>query len=69
MSLCYSTDIRQLTAEDYIAAGKLAAALYNDHWLGCEVLRSTGKTEDCTVVVEYRGVQFEVWLESRIPNL
>jgi hypothetical protein len=65
----YKVDVSNLTIHDYVAAGNLAAETYNDHWLGCDVLKESGKSEDCTVVVEYKGVEFEVWLEGRIPHL
>lgn len=59
----YYTDIKGLTAEDYMAAGAKATAAYDDTWFACDVLRADGKQDTGTVLVEHNGITFEVWLE------
>jgi hypothetical protein len=66
----HDANLPYLTAEDFIGAGETAAAIYSDNWIGCNILRNNQQEEpDVTVVVEYRGILFEVWLESRLQRL
>ena len=60
----YYTDVSHLTADDYIAAGNIAARLNNDHWLGCDVLKEDLKFDDAAVVIRYNGILFQVVLEG-----
>lgn len=56
-------DFTQLTADDFVAAGQLAEAAYDDDWFACDVAAETGEpTEPGTVIVTHNGIKYEVWL-------
>ena len=55
----------RITAELLKAAGDYAAQQYNDQWLGIDV-SDDKPTEPGTVIINYQGQLFEVWLLSRI---
>ncbi len=59
----YYTNVRHLTADDYSAAGELAAATYSDSWFAVDVRATEGSTDRGTVFVEYQGIEYEVWLD------
>lgn len=54
----------QITEDLFNKAGEFAAVQHNDEWFAINVSTTGESSEPGTVIVEYSGLKFEVWLSK-----